>query len=247
MIISLDGKTAMVTGAASGIGRGISEALHSAGARVVLADVDLPGAQAIAEALGDGASAVCLDVSDVQMCRQAVAEVVRSHGQIDILVNNAGICPLRPIDEVDEAFFDRLVAVNLRGTFFLSQAAATHMRARETGRIINIGSVGGKTGGYADNSIYCLTKAAIFSMTKSFAKFLAPYGTANTIAPTTTRTALTEGWNDTALLEELRATIPLGRLGVPEDIAGAAVFLASEHAAFITGATIDINGGMRMD
>jgi 3-oxoacyl-[acyl-carrier protein] reductase len=247
MIISLDGKTAMVTGAASGIGRAISEALQSAGARVAIADVDFEGAQAAAEALGEGASAVCLDVSDVQMCRQAVAEVVRSHGQIDILVNNAGICPLLPVEDVDEAFFDRIVAVNLRGAFFLSQAAAKHMRGRETGRIINIGSVGGKTGGYADNAVYCLTKAAIFSMTKSFAKFLAPYGTANTIAPATTRTALTEGWNDTALLEELRATIPLGRLGVPEDIAGAAVFLASEHAGFITGATIDINGGMRMD
>lgn len=243
----LSNKTALVTGGARGIGLAIGQKMLESGARVVLADIDLDEAESAAARLGEQASAMRLDVSDVDQCLAAVERVISSHGQLSILVNNAGICPLRPLPEVDRDFFDRLIGANLRGAFFLSQAAAAHMRSSHQGRIINIGSVGAKTGGYMDISVYCMTKAALASMTRSFAKYLAPHATVNTIAPGTIDTALTSAWNAPDMLEEIRKTIPMTRLGRPGDIAAAAAFLASDEAGFITGATMDVNGGMRMD
>ncbi len=243
----LSGKTALVSGAARGIGLAIASALHSAGAQVILADVDIVTAQSEAALLGQRALALPLDVAAVDRCRTVIDDAVAQAGQLDILVNNAGICPIRPIDEVDVAHFDHIIAVNLRGVFFLSQAAAQHMRARQCGRIINISSVGGKTGGKAGIPVYAATKAALFSLTKSFASYLAPHGTVNCIAPGPTVSALTDAWNDPQLMAQLREEIPLKRLGQPADYGGAAVFLASEAASFITGATLDVNGGMRMD
>ncbi len=247
MDLRLDGRSALVTGAARGIGLAIARAMLSSGASVVLADLDAEGVRSAADALGEGADAMVLDVSDVDACRTAVRQVIRSKGALDILVNNAGICPLRDIGEVDREFFDRLIAVNLRGAFFLSQEAAVHMRERRGGRIINISSVGAKTGGAADIPVYCAAKAGLLALTKSFARYLAPYGTANAIAPGLTDTELSRSWGSPELLERIRSTVLLGRLGTPEDIAGAAVFLASDRAGYITGATIDINGGIRMD
>ena len=243
----LNGKTAVVSGAAQGIGLAIASALHAAGATVIIADLNLALAQQSAASLGSRALALPLDVADVARCRAAVDDAVAETGQLDILVNNAGICPIRPIDEVDADHFNDLIAVNLRGVFFLSQAAAQHMRARRCGRIINISSVGGRTGGKAGIPVYAATKAALFSLTKSFANYLAPHGTVNCIAPGPTESALTDAWDDPQLMAQLREEIPLKRLGVPADYGGVAVFLASAAAGFITGATIDVNGGMRMD
>ena len=243
----LTGKTAVISGAARGIGLAIATALHQAGASVVLADIDLEAATQSAAQLGQRALALPLDVASVESCRNLVDAVVAQCGQVDILVNNAGICPIRPIDEVDVNHFDHIIAVNLRGVFFLSQAAAQHMRARQCGRIINISSVGGKTGGKAGIPVYAATKAAVFSLTKSFASYLAPHGTVNCIAPGPTESALTDAWDDPQLMAQLREEIPMKRLGLPADYGGVAVFLASEAASFITGATIDVNGGMRMD
>ncbi|MCY3907429.1 MAG: glucose 1-dehydrogenase [Anaerolineaceae bacterium] len=243
----LSGKTALVSGAARGIGLAIAGALYDAGATVVLADIDRVEAEKAAAGLGRSALALPLDVSDVNRCRTVVDDAVAQAGQLDILVNNAGIAPIHPIDEVDQALFDRIVAVNLRGLFFLSQAAAQHMRARKCGRIINISSIGGRTGGKAHLPVYVATKAGVFALTKTFASYLAPHGTVNCIAPGPTVSALTDAWDDPQLMEQLRGEIPLGRLGVPADYGGVAVFLASAAADFITGATIDVNGGMRMD
>jgi NAD(P)-dependent dehydrogenase (short-subunit alcohol dehydrogenase family) len=247
MQIRLDGKTAVVTGAARGIGQAIAAGLVEVGAQVVIADVDLPTAQQTATALGSGASAHYLDAADVASCRALITDVIAHSGKLDILVNNAGICPIVPLEAIEQEFFDRLIAINLRGPYFLSQAAAVHMRERQTGRIINITSVGGKTGGQADISVYAATKAALISVTKSFAKYLAPYGTVNNIAPGPSHTDLTAGWQDPDTLEKLRQSVPLQRLGVPEDYVGMAVFLASDYASYITGATLDVNGGIRMD
>jgi NAD(P)-dependent dehydrogenase (short-subunit alcohol dehydrogenase family) len=247
MNIRLDNKTAIITGAASGIGRAIADGLHEAGATVIIADIDLDAAEATAATLGERALAMRVDVADVESCDQLVRETISTTGQLDILVNNAGICPLRPTDEVDQAFFDRLFAVNVRGAYFLSQAAGKHMKSRKTGRIINISSVGGRTGGSLAVSVYAATKAALFSVTKSFATYLAPYGTANTIAPGPSHTPLTEAWDAAEGLKRLEASVPLGRLGQPDDYRGAAVFLASEYSAYMTGATLDINGGFRME
>ena len=243
----LSGKTALVSGAARGIGLAIASALHSAGAQVILADVDIVTAQSEAALLGQRALALPLDVAAVDRCRTVIDDAVAQAGQLDILVNNAGIAPIHPIDEVDAALFDRIIAVNLRGVFFLSQAAAQHMRARQCGRIINISSIGGKTGGKASLPVYVATKAGVFALTKTFANYLAPHGTVNCIAPGPTVSALTDAWNDPQLMAQLREEIPLKRLGQPADYGGAAVFLASEAASFITGATLDVNGGMRMD
>lgn len=247
MQIRLDNRTAIITGAARGIGRAIAAAMHAAGAQVVIADIDLPAARQTAAELGTRALALHVDTASVESCRQLVADTITQAGQLDILVNNAAICPIHPIDAVEPDLFDRMIAINLRGPYFLSQAAAQHMRARQTGRIINISSVGGKTGGTAQISIYAATKAALFSLTKSFAKHLAPYGTVNSIAPGPSNTDLTTGWNDPDLLEQLRQSVPLQRLGTPVDFSGVAVFLASDFAGYITGATIDVNGGIRMD
>lgn len=245
MQIRLGGKVAIVTGAASGIGKAIAEGLHEAGAKVVIADIDDDAARQTASAMGGYALPV--DVSSVDDCKALVARTIAELGQVDILVNNAGICPLRPLEAVDTAFFDKLFAVNVRGAYFLSQAAAIHMKGRQTGRIINVSSVGGKTGGTLAVSVYAATKAALFSVTKSYATYLAPHGTANTIAPGPSHTPLTEAWNADEALENLAKSVPLGRLGEPEDFKGAAVFLASDYARYITGATIDVNGGFRMD
>lgn len=247
MQIRLDDKTAVITGAARGIGKAIASEMYAAGAQVIIADIDLDTAQQTADELGERALALHLDAADVTSCRQLVDDAVERTGQVDILVNNAAICPIRHIDDVDQAYFDMLIAINLRGVYFLSQAAAQHMRARQTGRIINISSVGGKTGGTADISIYAATKAALFSVTKSFAKYLAPHGTVNAIAPGPAHTDLTAAWDEDELLEGLRQSVPLQRLAVPDDFRGVAVFLASDYANYITGATVDVNGGLRMD
>ena len=247
MDIRLDGKTAVITGAARGIGKAIAKGMVDSGAQVVIADINLGAARQTAAALGDRALALHLDAADVASCQQLIEDTITRTGQLDILVNNAAICPIRHIDDVDQAFFDLLMAVNLRGVYFLSQAAARHMRQRQTGRIINISSVGGKTGGTADISVYAATKAALFSVTKSFAKYLAPHGTCNAIAPGPAHTDLTAAWDEDDLLESLRQSVPLQRLATPDDFPGVAVFLASDHADYITGATIDVNGGIRMD
>lgn len=247
MRVRLDGKTAIVTGAGSGIGRAIAEAMHEAGATVVIADIDMEQAETTAAQLADHAYARYVDVANVKSCKELVQQTIADLGQLDILVNNAGICPLRPLEEVDQSFFDELISINLRSTYFLSQAAAIHMKSRKTGRIINISSVGGRTGGSLSVSVYAATKAALFSVTKSFATYLAPHGTVNTIAPGPSRTRLTSAWDADEALAALEQTIPLGRLGRPEDYRGMAVFLASDHAGYMTGATVDINGGFRMD
>lgn len=247
MQIDLTNKTALVTGAASGIGFGIATALHNAGAAVVIADINAAAAQDAASNIGSRAHAVTLDVADVDACRAVTAQVIDQHGQLDILVNNAGVAPLKDITEVEPNFYDRVFAINLRGAYFLSQAAAQHMKSRSTGRIINISSVGGRTGGSLALSVYAMTKAALFSMTKSFANYLAPGGTVNTVAPGPSHTPLTEAWDNPDGLKWLEGQIPLGRLGTPDDYAGVVTFLASDHAAYITGATLDVNGGFRME
>lgn len=244
---ALEGRVALITGGARGIGLSIARAMAEGGARVVLADIDEGAATDAAAGLGGGASSEALDLGSVDSCRRCVAETVDRHGRLDILVNNGGICHVRPIPEIDQPFWDDMFDINVRGAFFCSQAAAVHMRERRTGRIITIASVAAKTGGTADVSIYAATKAAVVALTKAFAKFLAPYGTANAILPGPTDTDLFRGWASDEQAAALVDKIPLGRLGSPEDHAGAALFLATDAAAYITGATVDINGGLLMD
>jgi NAD(P)-dependent dehydrogenase (short-subunit alcohol dehydrogenase family) len=244
---ALDGKVALITGGARGIGLSVAYAMAGAGARVILADLDEDAAAQAAQAIGPLASAARLDLASVESCRSCIDRTVEQLGQLDILVNNGGICHAVPIPDVDQAFYDRMFDINVRGAFFCSQAAAVHMKARQTGRIITIASIAAKTGGTADVSIYAATKASVVALTKAFAKYLAPYGTANAILPGPTDTALFRGWASNEQADALLEKIPLARLGRPGDHAGAALFLASPAADYITGSTIDINGGMLMD
>ncbi len=243
-------RTALVTGAGRGIGAAIAGALATQGARVALADVDSAAAQATAEALvaaGHEAMAIRLDVTDRCAVWAAVAAVRERWGAIDILVNNAGICPLRPFEEIDEAEWDRVLAVNLKGAFLCAQAVAPGMRERRYGRIVNLASVAGKMGGLMVGAHYAASKGGLIALTLSLARTYAPYGiTVNAVAPGTASTEMTHGWS-AETLDGLRRSIPLGRLAQPDDVAAAVVFLAGEAAGYITGEVLDVNGGLLMD
>src|SRR5262245_6415575 len=235
-------KVAIVTGGARGIGAAIARAIGQTGARVVVADLDLVRAERAVEALRADdidATATPVDVSRVAEARELVAATVRRLGRLDVLVNNAGICPLATIEETTEELFDRIVAVNLKGTYFASQAAIAPFKAQRSGRIVNIASVGGKTGGIMPVSVYSATKAGIISLTKSFASYLAPFGvTVNAIAPGPATTDLTRDW-PADRMQAIAEAIPLKRLARPEDIAPVAAFLASDAAGYLTGEIVD--------
>lgn len=248
--MDLPDRVAIVTGAARGIGAAIATELNRAGARVVVADLDRDAAEDTARRLtadGPEAMAFRIDVSQITEASALVDATLHRFGRLDILVNNAGICPLAAIEEVTETLFDRVVAVNLKGTFFISQAVVKPFKGQRSGKIVNIASVGGKTGGIMPVAPYSATKAGIISLTKSFASYLAPYGVnVNAIAPGPATTDLTRAWPPERL-ESLANSIPLKRLAQPEDIAPVAVFLASDRAAYLTGEIVDVNGGLLMD
>jgi len=244
------GRTAIVTGGGRGIGEAIVCALARAGAAVAVADIDTSSAQATAERLAaEGARTLALtvDVTDATAVRQMVACTVETLGGLDILVNNAGICALTPIEEIGESEWDRVLNVNLKGPFLCAQAALPIMRQQRHGRIINIASVAGKTGSLTAGAHYAASKGGLIAFTMCLARQYAPYNiTANAIAPGPAATAMTRDWPEETR-QMLIERIPLGRMAQPEDVAAAALFLASEEAAFITGEVLDVNGGFLMD
>jgi 3-oxoacyl-[acyl-carrier protein] reductase len=241
----LVGRTALVTGAARGIGWAIGLRLAELGARVALGDLDGAAVDEAARSIREqgGQAVPCtFDVSDAAAVRAALARL----GPVEILVNNAGICPLTPPDDIGEAEWDRVLAVNLKGAFLCTQAALPGLRAAGWGRVINVASVAGQMGGIAVGVHYSAAKGGLLAMTKTFARILAPYGvTVNAIAPSTVETDLVAGWSEQTR-QELRAKMPLGRFIRPEEIAAAAAFLCSPEAGAITGATIDVNCGLLM-
>jgi NAD(P)-dependent dehydrogenase (short-subunit alcohol dehydrogenase family) len=245
----LQDRVAFITGAGSGIGRAIAQAFAGQGAKVALADVDLEAARRAAGELSDaGGAALPLraDVTSPDEVSAALQATVDAFGGLDILVNNAGVCALEPLEEISLESWNRVLAVNLTGAFLCAQAALPYLRRSRCGRIINLGSVAGRVGGLAVGAHYSVSKAGLMCLTKVLAKMLAREGiTANSISPGTTETALTADW-DESIKESLRQQIPLGRLGRPDDVAPAAVFLASDGAAYVTGATLDVNGGLVM-
>ncbi len=244
---TVSGQVALVTGAAQGIGRACALALAHAGADVALGLRAVEADQGLADAiraLGRRALPLQMDVTRLEQIEQAVAATVAHFGRLDILVNNAGLGPSNPAELVREEDFDLTVAVNLKGTFFTSQAAGRVMIAQGYGRIISLSSQAGFVA-LPTESVYCMTKAAIAHLTKCLALEWAPHGiTVNAIAPTFIATPGTVHWlEDPAFAADVVARIPVGRVGQPVDVAGAVVFLASPAAALVTGATLLIDGG----
>jgi 3-oxoacyl-[acyl-carrier protein] reductase len=248
--MKFEGKVALVTGAAHGIGEAIALKLAQEGADVVVTDVDLEGAQRVAqeiEGLGRKAKAVQADVSQREAVQRLVSEAVSLFGQIDILVNNAGIIRRGTFLEHDPQDWDKVLSVNLGGTFNCAKGVVPLMIEQGGGKIINISSVVGKMGDIASAPSYGTSKGAINTLTKSLARELAPYGiNVNAVAPHAIETDMSREWSEEKRRQIVEA-IPLKRLGKPEEVAEVVAFLASDGAGFITGQILDVNGGYLMD
>ena len=243
----LNGRVALVTGAARGLGSAISLALANAGADVALGLRDIrTGADVAAKIEGMKRRALPLqmDVTRLDQISRAVDDTVASLGRLDILVNNAGLGPSNPAETVREEDFDLTISVNLKGTFFASQAAGRVMIRQGYGRIVNLSSQAGFVA-LPTESVYCMTKAAIAHLTKCLAIEWGKYDiTVNAVAPTFIHTSGTEeALSDDSFRADVLSRIPLGRIGEPMDVAGAVVFLASPAASLITGETVLIDGG----
>lgn len=250
----LEGKTALITGAARGIGRAFAEAYVREGARVAIADIDIDRAHSSAAEIGAAAIAVKLDVTQQESIDTAVAETVERLGRIDILINNAAIFTAAPVVEIERADYARAFDINVAGTLFTLQAVARHMIDRGIrGHIINMASQAGRRGEPLV-AVYCASKAAIISLTQSAGLNLIKHGiNVNAIAP-----GVVDGehWDgvDAFFAEyenkapgqkkkEVGEAVPFGRMGTPEDLTGMAVFLASEEAKYIVAQTYNVDGG----
>lgn len=239
--MSLEGRTAVVTGAAQGLGEAIARALHARGASVVVADVNHQGAERVAASLAERARGVQVDVRD----RASVERLLAGADRVDILVNNAARTVFRSLWEIEPDEWDDVLATNLRGVFFGCQLAGPRMRERGWGRILNMASISGQAVG-ASGAHYAASKAGIIVLTKIVAAELASHGvTCNALAPAAVRTPAFDVLSEERL-ETLRQRIPVGRFGEPAEIAELAAFLCSDEAGYITGATFDANGGLLM-
>lgn len=245
----LDGQVALVTGGSRGIGRAIAEKLASAGAKVCLTSRSeqrsREAAAQIAEASGGEVRGVECDSASAEACAKLVQEIVKESGRLDILVNNAGVTRDNLLIRMKEEEWREVFETNLHGAFFLSKAVMRPMMKQRSGRIINISSVVGVIGNPGQTN-YAASKAGLIGFTKSLAKEVGSRSiTVNAIAPGYVATEMTDAMTDD-MKEKLQTAIPLGRLGRPEDIAEAVLFLASPGAAYVTGAVLHVDGGLGM-
>ena len=247
-MFDLTGKTALVTGATGGIGGAIAEALHAQGATVVLSGRQADKLEALKAKLGERALVQPCDLASKEQVGKLIDEAIKLvGGRLDVLVNNAGLTRDNLFMVMKDEQWDEVIAVNLTSTFMLMRAAARHMMRSRTGygRIINISSVSGIIGNPGQGN-YAASKAGMIGMTKSLAREVASRGvTANCIAPGFIETAMTAALNEKQI-GTIKEAIPAQSFGKPEDIAAAAVYLASEEARYMTGQTLHINGGMVM-
>jgi NAD(P)-dependent dehydrogenase (short-subunit alcohol dehydrogenase family) len=246
----LEGKGVIVTGAGGGIGAAVARAFAAAGAHVAAVDVRQDAADAVVAALPDGPHlALGFDVREIPRHAEVVETVRQTFGRVDVLANLAAVLVRRAnIDEVTEADWDFQHDVNLKAAFFLNRATAQALRAQgRGGRLINFASQGWWTGGLAGSVVYAASKGGIVSMTRGLARSYAKDRiTCNVVAPGATDTAMLRGGLSDADLAAQIAPIPLGHMAEPNDMAGTVVFLASDHASYITGATINVSGGFLM-
>jgi 3-oxoacyl-[acyl-carrier protein] reductase len=249
---ALEGKSALITGASRGIGRAIALRFAEEGCEVAVNYVAEAGrdnaAQAnelAAEIDALGRQAICLeaDVTDLEAVEAMVGEVIEEFGKLDILVNNAGITRDRTLKKLAKEDWDRVIEVNLTGAFNCTRAAIDHMRERRSGRIISLSSVVALMGNIGQTS-YAASKAGLIGFTRSLAREVALRGiTVNCIAPGFIDTEMTQAIPE-EIREQVTATIPMARMGTPEEVASAAVFLASEEASYVTGHVLAVNGGL---
>lgn len=242
-------QTALVTGAASGFGAIAARALHAAGFRVVLSDIDGDACGALASELdlaGETAVTATLDVGKPEDFETVLAKIVERWGSAEVLVNNAAVTQARPVLDIDPAEFNRVMAINAGGCFAGCQVFGRHMKERGYGRIVNMASLAGQNGGTATGAHYAASKGAILTLTKVFARDLAPFGiTVNAVSP---------GPMDTPMVRDIVGdrmemflkNIPAGQLGAPEFVAKMVTMLAGPDAGFVTGACWDVNGGLWM-
>jgi 3-oxoacyl-[acyl-carrier protein] reductase len=233
-LAGIDGRVALVTGARQGIGRCIAETLAGLGARTAAADLEAPDLPGI---LG-----VAVDVRDEPSVDAAFGEVEAALGPVEILVLNAGVLTIEPFEDTTLASWQRTIDVNLTGAFLCARRAVGRMRVAGYGRVIAIGSSAGKTGGSSSAAAYAASKAGVMTLARSIAAEYARHGvTANALAPALIDTSMLDGMAD------MRDRVPVGRLGDVQDVADVVAFLASEHAGFITGEVVDVNGGFLID
>lgn len=241
-------KVAVISGGAGprGIGLATARLFAEHGARVVILDVSDEASVRAAESIGTGHIGLACDVTRKEACENAIGEVIDRFGQIDILINNAGITqPLR-LMEITPADWEKVLSVNLRGVFYLSQAVTPHMRARHTGSIACTSSVSAQRGGgIFGGPHYSASKAGVLGLAKNMARELGPDGIrVNCVTPGLIQTDITGDKLTDTMKAEIAKGIPLGRLGAVADVAGVFLFLASDLSAYVTGAVIDVNGGM---
>jgi NAD(P)-dependent dehydrogenase (short-subunit alcohol dehydrogenase family) len=241
-------KTAVISGAASarGIGRATAKLFAEHGARIAILDLDEAGAKQAAQALGEGHIGIGCDVGDAASCRDAAGQAIAALGKVDVLVNNAGITQPLKLMEIAPENWERVIDVNLTGVLYLSQAFVPHMRERRQGSIACMSSVSAQRGGgIFGGPHYSAAKAGVLGLAKAMARELGPDGIrVNSVTPGLIQTDITGGKLTPEMRAEILKGIPLNRLGDAEDVARIYLFLASDLSSYVTGAVIDVNGGM---
>jgi 2-hydroxycyclohexanecarboxyl-CoA dehydrogenase len=248
--MGLEGKTAIITGGAAGIGRAIALRLAADGAAIAIIDVDAAKAQETVKELkaaGATAMAVACDITDYAQTKEAVASIAQALGRIDILVNNAGIDKQQLFIETDEALWDRMIAINYKGFLVATHAVIPYLMEQKSGTIVNLGSDAGRIGN-AREVVYSGTKAAVMASTKALAQELARYGVrVNAVSPgPIQQTQLLGGLFEGEIGEKIAKLVPMRRLGTPQDVADVVAFFVSDDSRYLTGQILSVDGGLTM-